>query len=369
MKTRRLTQSAAIAALYVALTLIFEPISFGAIQIRIAEMLAVLPMFTPSAVPGLFIGCLLANLLGGAIVWDVVFGSLATLIGAALGYVLRANRWLVPIPAVVSNTVIVPLVLRYGYGIEMPLGLLALYIALGEIVGCYGLGELFGTVLMKNRRIFGDDETAPGTLNEGGNGMGILSKIQGFHEAGERANENNVAQYGEPERSLYTTSKLVSIHRHMDVTDDRGQIVYQAESKVFSLHDKTDVTTADGQPVAHIERKLFSIHERHFISMADGLQFQLSNELFHLVKDITNVEGLGWRLQGNILGLNFTLFDGQGMPVAVIGQKMLSIHDKYCMDIYQPEHEKIVVAIVVTLQHMIRDREARRASSSSSSNS
>ena len=154
---RRLTQGAAIAALYVVLTLVFEPISFGAMQVRISEMLTILPLFTPAAVPGLFVGCLLANLIGGAIVWDVVFGSLATLIGAALGYALRANRWLVPIPAILANTVIVPPVLRYGYGIEMPLLLLALYIAVGEVVGCYVLGELFGTVLMKNRRIFGEE--------------------------------------------------------------------------------------------------------------------------------------------------------------------------------------------------------------------
>ena len=80
----RLTQGAAIAALYVVLTLIFAPISFGPVQLRIAEMLTILPLFTSAAVPGLFIGCLLANLLGGAVIWDVIFGSIATLIGAWL---------------------------------------------------------------------------------------------------------------------------------------------------------------------------------------------------------------------------------------------------------------------------------------------
>ncbi len=199
--------------------------------------------------------------------------------------------------------------------------------------------------------------------------MGFLSKIQRFHEAGERPNEESLGQFGEPARSLYTTSKLMSLKRHIDITDDQERIVYQAESKVFSLRDKTDVTTADGQPVAHIEKKPISLHERHYISMADGLQFTLSNELFHFIKDITNIEGLGWQLQGNILGLNFTLFDAQGAPVAMIGQKMLSIHDKYCMDIYQTEHEKIIVAIVIALQHMIHDREARNSASSSSSSS
>ncbi len=149
-----ITHAAAIAALYVVLTLVFAPISFGAVQLRIAELLTILPLFTPAAVPGLFIGCVLANLLGGAIVWDVVFGSIATLIGALLGYLLRSNRWLVPIPAVLSNTVIIPLVLKYGYNIDIPLYLSALYVFLGEVAGCYILGELFATVLLKRRQIF-----------------------------------------------------------------------------------------------------------------------------------------------------------------------------------------------------------------------
>ena len=150
-----LTQGAVIAALYVVLTLIFAPISFGPMQVRIAEMLTILPLFTPAAIPGLFLGCLLGNIIGGAIVWDVVFGSLATLIGAALGYVLRGNRWLLPIPAIVANAVIVPLVLRYGYGVDLPLLLSVLYVAVGEIAGCYVLGELLAGVLLRRRWIFG----------------------------------------------------------------------------------------------------------------------------------------------------------------------------------------------------------------------
>ena len=149
---RKIAQGAVIAALYVVLTIIFAPISFGAVQVRIAEIMTIMPLFTPAAIPGLFLGCVLANLLGGAIIWDVIFGSLATLIGAALGYMLRKNRWLVPIPAIVSNTIIVPLVLRYGYAIDMPLYLMAIYIALGEIVGCYLLGELFASILLKHRK-------------------------------------------------------------------------------------------------------------------------------------------------------------------------------------------------------------------------
>lgn len=155
ISTRYLAQSAVIAALYTALTVVFAPISFGAIQVRIAEVMTILPMFTSAAIPGLFIGCILANLLGGGIILDVVFGSIATLLGAVFGYILRRNRWLVPIPTVISNTIIVPLVLRYGYGLDIPLPLLMMYIAAGEIVGCYLLGELFASVLLKHGgRIF-----------------------------------------------------------------------------------------------------------------------------------------------------------------------------------------------------------------------
>ena len=199
--------------------------------------------------------------------------------------------------------------------------------------------------------------------------MGVLSKIHRFREAGEEANVNNVSRFDQPHHSLFTTSKIMTLHHHIDIVDENESIVYQANTKFPSLHDKTDITDAAGHQVAHIERKFFSLHQRHFVTMADGESFELSNELFHLFKDITNIEGLGWQLRGNILGLNFELYDGSGNIIAVIGQKMLSLHDKYCVDIYRPEYEKTVVAILITLQHMIRDRENASSASSSSSSS
>ena len=199
--------------------------------------------------------------------------------------------------------------------------------------------------------------------------MGVMSKYHRFREAGEQANVNNVERFGEPVKSLFTTSKVFTLHKHIDITDDREQIVYQSNTKFPSLHDKTDITDAAGNQVAHIERKFFTLHERHFITMADGTKFELANELFHLVKDITNIEGLGWQLRGNIAGLNFELYDEQENVIAVIGQKMFSIHDKYCIDIYQPEYEDKIVAILITLQHMMKDRQAAASASSSSSSS
>lgn len=194
--------------------------------------------------------------------------------------------------------------------------------------------------------------------------MGVFSKHIRYREAGEEANVNNVAQFGTPVRSLFTTAKVLTLHKHIDITDEKENIVYQSNSKAVSLKNKTDITDAKGNQVAHIERKLFSLHERHYVTMADGTNFEISNELFHVVKDITNIEGLGWQLRGNIAGLNFQLYDGKDQIIAVISQKMVSIHDKYCIDIYQPQLEEKIVAVLITLQHIIRDREASSAASS-----
>ena len=157
--TRRIAHGAIIAAVYVVLCIIFQPISYGPIQFRIAEALTIMPLFTPAAIPGLFVGCILANIIGQGVIMDVIFGSLATLIGAVLGYLLRRNRWLVPIPAVVANALIIPFVLRYGYGFtDVPIALEMVYILAGEVVGCYILGELLATILMPHKnRLFKDD--------------------------------------------------------------------------------------------------------------------------------------------------------------------------------------------------------------------
>ena len=157
-KVQWIAQGAVIAALYVVLTLVFAPISFGPVQLRIAEALCIMPLFTSAAVPGLFIGCLIANLLGGGIVLDVIFGSLATLIGAWLGRKLKNNRWLVPVPAVIANTLIIPFVLYYGYGFtDTVIPVLALQIFAGEAGGCYILGELLAAALLRRKAaIFSD---------------------------------------------------------------------------------------------------------------------------------------------------------------------------------------------------------------------
>ena len=139
-----MTQAAMIAAIYVVLTYVFAPFSFGEVQIRIAEALTILPVFTPAAIPGLFVGCIVG----------IIFGSIATLIGAFFTYQLRnKNRFLAPLPPIIANTVIVPFVLRYGYGVALPIPFMMLTVGVGEVVGCGVLGLVLYTALNRYKNV------------------------------------------------------------------------------------------------------------------------------------------------------------------------------------------------------------------------
>ena len=153
-KVMFVTQAAMIAAIYVVLGVMFSAFGTKAIQVRIAEALTILPLFTGAAIPGLFVGCLLSNVLSGGILPDVIFGSLATLIGASGTYKLRkAHPVLGTLPPILSNTIIIPFVLRYGYGDPLPIPYMMLTIGIGEIISCGLLGMILYMVLkpMKSR--------------------------------------------------------------------------------------------------------------------------------------------------------------------------------------------------------------------------
>ena len=165
-----ITQAALIAAIYVVLTMFINAFNLasGNIQVRISEALCILPFFTPAAIPGLWIGCLLANLLTGTAIYDIVFGSLATLVGAIGTYLLRKHKFLCTLPPVVANAVIIPIVLRYGYGFvfqwhdkDRSLPFYALTVGAGEVISVCVLGTLLLNVLNKYRNvIFKQDEVA-----------------------------------------------------------------------------------------------------------------------------------------------------------------------------------------------------------------
>lgn len=146
-------QAAMIAAIYVVLVTIFNYWSFGPVQFRIAEALTILPYFTPAAIPGLFIGCLLSNILGGAIIADVFFGSVATLIGALGTYALRKHKFLTPLPPIIANTLIVPFVLKYGYGTIEAIPYMFVTVGLSEIIVCGVFGMILLSSLNKYRHL------------------------------------------------------------------------------------------------------------------------------------------------------------------------------------------------------------------------
>ena len=154
-----LTQAALVGAMYFVLTWLsnFFGMASGAIQLRLSEALCVLPYFMPSATPGLFVGCLLSNLSMGSVIWDTLFGSLATLIGAFVASKLK-NKWLVPLPTVLANTVIVPFVVLFCYtpGVKS-FGVYATITAgvfAGEVLSAYVLGMMLLLALDKRKGIF-----------------------------------------------------------------------------------------------------------------------------------------------------------------------------------------------------------------------
>ena len=166
-----LVQAAMIAAVYVVLTLLANAFGLAnyAIQVRFSEALTILPFFTPAAVPGLFVGCILSNILTGCLPLDVVFGSLATLLGALGTYVIgrmsRAaaqkalepgrkftiDKILSPLPPILANTLIVPYVLAYVYQFEGSIPYFMLTVGIGEVVSCGILGLILLFSLEKNK--------------------------------------------------------------------------------------------------------------------------------------------------------------------------------------------------------------------------
>ena len=155
MKNKRvlfLTHAAMIAAIYVVLTMIAA--AFGldhyAVQLRFSESLTILPFFTPAAIPGLYVGCLLSNILSGCIIWDVILGPIATLLGAIGTWMVRKHsKWLAPLPPIIANTLMVPFILAYAYRFEGSLPYFVVTVGLGEILSCGVLGMLLLFTLNK----------------------------------------------------------------------------------------------------------------------------------------------------------------------------------------------------------------------------
>ena len=154
-KVRKLCSCAAIAAIYVVLThfAAMLGLSSGVIQVRFSESLCILPIFTSSAIPGLTIGCLVSNLTTGAVLPDIIFGTLATFLGALGTYCFRKTPPIAFVAPVFFNTIIIPFVLKYAYGIKDAYYFLLITVGIGEIISVCVLG-FFLYKALKKRKIY-----------------------------------------------------------------------------------------------------------------------------------------------------------------------------------------------------------------------
>lgn len=154
-----ITRAAVTAAVYIVLTLLSGAfgLSGGIVQVRLSEALTVLPYFTASAIPGLFVGCMVGNMLTGCLPWDIVFGSAATLIGAVGTYLLRRFKWAAPLPPIIANTLIIPFVLRLVYNVEGSVPFFMVTVGAGEIISCGICGMLLLMALGRYRNVMFKD--------------------------------------------------------------------------------------------------------------------------------------------------------------------------------------------------------------------
>lgn len=167
--------------------------------------------------------------------------------------------------------------------------------------------------------------------------------------------------------NLHMKSKVFSLHGKMDILDEEENIVYTVESKAISIHNKTYLQDSQGNEIAYIYRKPISLHETHFVEMNNGVNFELRTEWFHIVKDIINIEELGWSLRGDFFQHNYEILDENERVIASTHMKWFSIHKVYYIDIMDDSKIDTIVALDVALERIMQDRAAASASSAGGS--
>ena len=160
---------------------------------------------------------------------------------------------------------------------------------------------------------------------------------------------------------LHTKAKMLSIHDKVEVLNEADEVVYSAESKVLSIHHATTVRDGQGREVAKITQKPLSLHETHDIEMADGEKIELRTELFHVMKDVIDLEGLGWQLHGDVLEHNYEIVNKLGATIAAAHHKWVSVHDVYYIDVMDESQADKIVCVYLALEQIIRMRELQRA--------
>ena len=163
---------------------------------------------------------------------------------------------------------------------------------------------------------------------------------------------------------LHAKSKMLSIHKKMEIMDEDDRVLYTVESKAISIHDTTYIRNAEGETIATISHKPISLHETHEIEFADGERVEVRTEWFHVMNDVIDLDGLGWQLRGDVLQHNYEFVNQLGAVMARTHQKWVSLHDVYYIDVVDERQLDRIVCIYVALERIIREREIRRENES-----
>ncbi|MDD3217783.1 MAG: LURP-one-related family protein [Lachnospiraceae bacterium] len=161
---------------------------------------------------------------------------------------------------------------------------------------------------------------------------------------------------------LHLKNKILSMHHKIEIFDENEELVYEVASKAISIHDKTVITNAQKEEVANIHRKVLSIHERYYVDMSDGTSFEMKTEILHIVKEVIDIEALGWKILGNFLEHDYRIEDANGNLLASAHKKWMAVHEKYAIDIQDESQVDLIVAVYVVLEHILTMREANETS-------
>lgn len=155
---------------------------------------------------------------------------------------------------------------------------------------------------------------------------------------------------------LYMKQALMTLHKKMELRDEADNLRYEVATEFFSVHDKTHIKNADGETIAELHKKLLSLHSKYFVEMHDGTQFEMHEELFHLVKDVIDIKKMGWTIKGNFMEHDYEIIDGNGNILASTHRKWLSVHEAYEIEIFDESQLETIVAVFVVLEHILFTR-------------
>lgn len=169
-------------------------------------------------------------------------------------------------------------------------------------------------------------------------------------------------------KKLYMKQALLSLHQKITVHDENGDLAYEVSSAFMSLHDKTRIQNGEGREIASIHKKLLSLHERYIVEMENGDSFQLHSELFHLAKDIIDIDELGWTIRGNLMEHNYQITDQNDRVLADAHRKWISLHEAYQIEIFDTDRTDTLIAVLIVLEHILTTRAQNRTAMNNNAN-